>query len=125
MPFSYVIDPEQRLVTTVASGVLRAADIASLQENLRKDPAFDQTFRQMGDFTQVSGVEVDSASISLLARVTVFAPDARRAFLVKNDLEFGLARMFESYVELDGGRNLRIFRDRTKATEWIFGDGQE
>lgn len=125
MPFSYEIDPERRLVTTVASGVVRTADIAELQKSLRKDPAFDPSFRQIADFTLLTGIDVESSSISLLARLTVFARDARRAFVAKSDLQFGLLRMFESYIELDGGRNMRIFRDRAKADEWISGEEPE
>jgi hypothetical protein len=38
---------------------------------------------------------------------------------VKNDLQFGLARMFQTYRELNGETGIRAFRTIDEALDWI------
>jgi hypothetical protein len=38
---------------------------------------------------------------------------------VKDDLQFGLARMFEIYRELHGETGIRVFRTLDEALDWV------
>ena len=52
-----------------------------------------------------------------IARSTEF----RTAFVVSEDLEFGLVRMFEVFRETEGART-SVFRDKERAVEWLTND---
>jgi hypothetical protein len=71
------------------------------------------------DVTNVTDAQLSAAEIQTLAARAVFSPDSRRAVLVRNDLQFGLARMFELLRENQGEKGIRIFRKLEDALEWI------
>jgi hypothetical protein len=52
-----------------------------------------------------------------IARSTEF----RAAFVVSDDLEFGLVRMFEVFRGTEGART-STFRDKERAVEWLTND---
>ena len=89
------------------------------QESLLKDSDFDPNFSQLLDFTQFAKFDLTSAEVRQASRNTVFSPRARRAFVVKNDLQYGLARMFELYRDLAGEVGIRIFRSWDEALDWV------
>ena len=82
--------------------LLTIADALAHQKRLLGAPDFDPSFNQLFDVTNVTDVELTSEDIRMLAQTTVFSPDARRAILVKNDLQFGLSRMVGVFRELKG-----------------------
>ena len=43
------------------------------------------------------------------------------AILVTNDLEFGMARMWNAYVEERVDLEIRVFRDESEARSWLAG----
>ena len=81
------------------------------QEKLLKDPDFERSFSQLLDFTNVTDVELSAEEIRKLAQTTVFSANSRRAFVVNNDLKFGLAPMFAVFRETLGEKGIRIFRN--------------
>jgi hypothetical protein len=120
MPAFYKIDKERKLVMSSGSGVLTREDLLGHQERLLKDPEFDPTFSQLSDLTQITKVDVTPEDVRLAARKNIFSPQSRRALLVKDDLQFGLARMFEIHRELAGEKGIRVFRNIDEALDWIF-----
>jgi hypothetical protein len=71
------------------------------------------------DFTRINLVEVEPEDVRQLAQRNIFSPRSRRAFVVKDDLQFGLARMFEIHRELKGETGIRVFRAFDEAMDWI------
>ena len=122
MSFAYTIDPKQRIVFSVAKGIFSEADGDAHQAQLRHDARFDPTFRQLCDFSQVVRFDLTASAIWSFAYPTIFAPTARRAFLVPSEVSFGLARMFEILRNLAGEAGIRVFRDRGAALAWLYGD---
>ena len=119
MPASYKVDKERRLVMSCGSGALTREDILGHQERLSKDPDFDPDFSQLADVTQVTKVELSTQDMQTISQRHLFSRHSRRAILVKNDLQFGLARMFEVYRESVDETGLRVFRDINEALEWV------
>ena len=64
-------------------------------------------------------LEVEPEDVRQLAQRNIFSPRSRRAFVVKDDLQFGLARMFEIHRELKGETGIRVFRAFDEAMDWI------
>lgn len=83
------------------------------------DPDFDPRYSQLVDYTHITRIDLTPADVRQLAVRNIFSPDSRRAFLVPNDLAFGLGRMFEILREAAGERGIRIFRSLDEALEWV------
>jgi hypothetical protein len=115
----YKIDKERRLVLSFGVGVLTKADLLGHMERLSKDPDFDPDFSQVLDFRQITALEIGPEDVRQLAQRNIFSPRSRRAFVVKDDLQFGLARMFEIHRELKGETGIRVFRTFDEAMDWI------
>lgn len=119
MPAFYKIEKERRVVLSSGAGVLTRADILGHMDRLSNDPDFDPTYSQILDFTQLSGIEIGPEDVREFAQRNIFSPNSRRAFVVKDDLQFGLARMFEIHRELKGETGIRVFRTIDEALDWV------
>jgi hypothetical protein len=119
MSASYHIDKERRLVMSSGAGVLTREDILGHMDRLLNDLDFDPDFSQLTDFTHVSALEIEPEDVRQLAQRNVFSPRSRRAFVVKDDLQYGLARMFQIHRELNGEGGIRVFRTFDEAMDWI------
>ena len=119
MSASYRIDKERRLVMSTGTGALTKEDILGHMDRISKDPDFDPDFSQLVDFRQITGVEFGPEDVRQFAQRSIYSSCARRAILVKDDLQFGLARMFEIYRELNGESGIRVFRTLDEAMDWI------
>jgi len=119
MPAFYKIDKDRRLVMSSGSGVLTKGMILAHMDLLSNDPEFDPSFSQITDFTQLTGMDIGPEDIHQLAQRNIFSAQSRRAFIVKNNLQFGLARMFQTYRELNGETGIRVFRTIDEALDWI------
>jgi hypothetical protein len=115
----YKIDKERRLVSSSGTGVLTKADILGHMDRLSNDPDFDPDFSQLIDFTEITGLEIGPEDVRQFAQRIIFSPRSRRAILVKDDLQFGLARMFEIHRDLNGETGIRVFRSLEEAQDWI------
>jgi|SRR5689334_16277827 len=100
MPARYEIDKERRLVITTVWGPLTLADALAHQHSLGKDPDFDPSFSQVMDLTQITQYDVDANDIFKLAQTSAFSSASRRAIIVKDDLGYGMGRMFEILREM-------------------------
>jgi hypothetical protein len=119
VPAFYKIDKERRLVTSSGTGLLTKEDVLGHMDRISKDPDFDPNFSQLMDFRQITGVEFGPEDVRQFAARNIFSPHARRAMLVKDDLQFGLARMFEIHRELNGETGINVFRNYEEAVDWI------
>ncbi len=122
MPAFYKIDKERRLVMSSATGVFNKDAALDHQNRLLADPDFDPSYSQLMDYTHVTQIDLSAADVGLLAVRNVFSSNSRRAFLVPNNVAFGLARMFEMIRESAGERGIRIFRDLEEALDWVLSN---
>jgi hypothetical protein len=92
MPQFYKIDKGRRLVLSTGSGVFRRADALGHMEKLLQDPDFDPSYSQIADFTHVSKIDLSVQDIQELSQKSIFSAQSRRAFIVSNDVAYGLGR---------------------------------
>jgi hypothetical protein len=118
MPIAHTIDAEHGLVLCRAWDELTNEDLHRHYEDIQADPAFQRSYRQLGDLREVTRLTADSAAIAAAASLQVFVPGTRRALIAPSDITFGLARMFASYAE-DVGQLVRVFRNAEDAEAWI------
>jgi hypothetical protein len=118
VPLTYHIDVARRLVISHATGCLTDADLQQHQQRLRQEPAFDPTFRQLLDWTDVTAQALTGAGVRHRVAGSIFQPGTRRAIAVSIPVLYGFARMIQSLQSFQGG-NLRIFRELTAAQAWL------
>ena len=117
MPADYQIDRSRRVVHCRAWGVLTDQDLVDNRVALHADPVFEPNLAVLYDFTDVTEVNVTSATLRGLARGSRLAPTARQALIVSSEEAFGMARMYSIF----GGNESqnRVFRDRASAEAWL------
>ena len=115
----YKIEKQRRLVVTFGTGPLTKEDVFGHMDRLSSDPKFDPDFCQLMDFRQITNVQFGPEEVRQFAQRNIYSPRARRSILVKDDLQYGLARMFEIHRELRGETGIRVFRTLDEATDWI------
>ncbi|MEO8333783.1 MAG: hypothetical protein ABI664_02340 [bacterium] len=122
MPESFEIDPQRELVVCRAWGLLTDEELRDHYKRMLADPAFRPDYRQVADLRGVTDFTVDSKTIEEAARMHVFAPGTRRAFVAPMGVAFGLARMFSLY-SATADQLLEVFTDVRSAEEWLGIDG--
>lgn len=129
MPLTYEIDHDRRTVFARATGVLTPQEFFSYEEELLTMPGI-MGFHECVDMSGATEiVGATAANIQALASLAVRSDDparpSRLAIIARDDLHFGLARMYESYRSLLPGhsRQVGIFRTRDEALRWL-SDGQ-
>ena len=104
----------------------RAAELLGHQDRLMRDPDFDPGFRQVADFTGTTSILVSSEDVRAMAARNFFGQGARRCVIAPTPEIFGLARMFQTFRELSGGKEeLNIFSEREEALRWLFADSTD
>ena len=124
MPTDYTIDPVRRLVISRAYGILTEEESSGLYDELESDPEFDPSFRQICDLTEVTDLDASADHLRTLAKDLAFRRSSRRAFVAPSDFVYGLARMLEAYIELEGG-DVGVFHTRAEAEAWLSGAGPQ
>jgi hypothetical protein len=115
---AYTIDPARKLVRVLVTGSLAVDDALLHQSRLKADPAFDPIFSQITIFTNVLQHSLDAAALRSIAQNAPYGPGARRAFVLPNDLGYGLGRMFQAYADGTARGEVAIFRDEAEALAW-------
>lgn len=118
MSIRYHIDADDGVVFSTAAGRLEIGEVLAYMERLRSDPAFSPAYRQLFDFRAVTEVALDSSDLAKIAERNVFGAGTRRAFVASQDVVYGLARMFQVYVETPS-QELRVFREIDEARRWL------
>jgi hypothetical protein len=118
VPAVHEIDVGRHLVRTTEWGELSDDDLRRLYDRIRDDPAFDPSFRQLCDLRTVTKITTSVDTLRSLAQTSIFLPGARRAFVVGREVDFGLARLFQTYSEVEGG-TVEVFRNMADAEAWL------
>ena len=119
IPTLYSIDTERKLVLTLGFGFITKEEVLTLQDQMSNDPRFDPTFSQVADFEQLTGTNIGLADVRVFAQRDAFSSQSRRAIVVKGDVAFGFAKVFELCRQLSGACGIRVFRARDEAFDWI------
>jgi hypothetical protein len=119
MDASYEFDSERRVVIIAIHGELTDQGLLEGYDRLVGDPRFSSHYDELVDLRAATGGEVTAEGVlALVARPAEFAPTSRRAIVIRSDLGFGMARMYEILRGGEAG-NVRVFRDLDAAKQWL------
>ena len=119
MPTFYKIDTQRKFVLTTGSGFVTKQEVFTLQDQMSSDPEFDPSFSQVADFAQLTNTDIGMGDVRTFAQRDAFSIHSRRAIIVKGDIAFGFAKIFELYRQMTGANGIRVFRNHDKAFDWI------
>jgi hypothetical protein len=119
VPVLLKIDKERKLVHTTGSGFVTKAEVLAHQDQILNNPDFDPRFSQLADFARLTNTDINMGDLQAFAHRDVFSIHSRRAIIVKSDLAFGFAKIFELYRQVAGARGIRVFRTHHEALKWI------
>jgi hypothetical protein len=113
------VNAADRVLTLNLSGEIRDEDMLSLAIDIENDPEVKPDFSMLLDIRRADVRSVTSAGVRRLAeRPFALAPESRRGVVVRGELNFGMARMYEALRDKLGGA-IRVFRDFDEAKRWV------
>ena len=124
MPTTYTIDDEHRVVFNRIWGVMDDPIVLRHSTAIRNDPRFNPDYGQLLDLRAVTRFALTTGAIRANADFTPYGPEARRAIVVVNEPEFGLARLFQMSLG-DSGDRVLVTRDLAAALGWLGLDPTE
>ncbi|HKW63269.1 MAG TPA: hypothetical protein VJN89_12035 [Candidatus Acidoferrum sp.] len=89
------------------------------QRDISADRDFDPTFTHIADFTYATLAKISPEEVRQFAEGSIFSPEARRAIIVPNLADYGLARMYETLRDLAGQTGIRAFQTLEEALDWV------
>ncbi len=122
MELTVTIDDDAKLRIQTLSGKAKPEDLSQAVEEVYKRPDFNPDHNFVWDLRQCTMENVSSDAVRQFAMFvtvqwTATGIPPKGAFVVSRDLEFGLSRLFTSYLDADS--DFRIFRDMDEAIEWL------
>ena len=81
---------------------------------------------RLWDFTEIDLTSLESNIIPAMAQYSLQFPvgirDVKVAFAVKKPMEYGLARMFQTYSDMYAKSQVMVFDTIIEAEEWMMED---
>ena len=113
----FTLDVEKRVVRVAFEGIVTVDDIARYAKRLLAHRDFQPTFSEITDLREVSELNLQANDFLRLAdKVDPFWPEAKRAFVVRTEVQNHAARMHKI---LRSERKIEIFRSLEAAENWI------
>jgi hypothetical protein len=96
----YTIDQSQKVVVVTFRGEIGDADLLNIGPATQAHPSFDPSFSEIVDFSAVTGGNVSTAALQVLARrQSIYNQASKHVVIAPQTHVFGLSRMFEAYAE--------------------------
>ncbi len=117
----YDIDKGLKTVFTKAFDTLTEEELSSHRKRVMRDTAFDPSFNQFSDFSEVTKFDVTSNFVVQFAQLKYFSKGSRRAFVAPSDIVFGSARAYQAWHESLPSQ-VEVFRNIEDARKWLHLD---
>lgn len=112
-----------RGVLHVGRGIVTGAEVLEAAVAFRTSDFRDKGVRYgIVDLSEATDLHIGTDELRRIAtenkKTSVFIPHGAVAIVANNDLAFGLARMWQVFVE-DTGWSVEVFRSRKEALDWV------
>jgi hypothetical protein len=120
MAMRYEIDKKKRVVICTFSGVITPQDVLAFRQHILLDHDFSPAFSQLSDCTEATKIDISPIEASILAAMSPFNVDSRRAILLPENLDdLGLYEIFKATRRFNGDKGIRRFHYLQEAQDWI------
>ena len=100
MSVRYRIHRNLQIVHTVVSDTTNSQELRALSERVRRHPDFDPSFDQVVEISCEGQSPNDAFAAQVCSHLVPPAPRVKLALVAPGNLEFGIARQFQSIYEL-------------------------
>ena len=128
MPAIHRIDTDAQLIVTTWEGKAIDIDLINAikryQEDYQSNPDCSD-FNEIVDFRQATSIKLTTEGLEHISEIASETDeerdDKKLALIVKSNLAFGLARMYEVYrgFQKNATKEIRVFKNENKALEWV------
>ena len=118
MCIRYRIHRNLQVVHTVIDDQTGAIDLRAYSDQLKKDPDFDSAFDHMIEFSKTDPSSDGTEAAQVFSHLVPPVARAQMVIVAPGDLEFGIARQFQSIYQLPDDV-FAVFRDQSKALAWF------
>lgn len=123
MDISTKIDDERNLRLHSIEGCINLGQLKEILAEFYKSPNYDPEMNVLWDLRKADMSKVLSLEVSAFAEMVKQyrgEPNNKAALLVANrNLDFGLTRMFEIFMEGTLHDNIKVFKDYNEAEKWL------
>ena len=121
MPTSYKIFKEIGLVIVTCSGPANPEETIATVTRLQADPEFSLSYDVLWDARERTVPFTSDETMKIARYVDSYKGDKRskRALLVSKDVNYGMARVYESLRYSKSHVEIEIFKDWEEALKWL------
>jgi hypothetical protein len=121
MPFTYSIDIGRNLVRQTLWGKVNAEDLHELTSAMWRDPQYRSKMNILADVREAqANISYDGMVQFARFLLSSSVEMGKEAIVVRRQLEFGIARMFEQLTAHNVRReDLKVFFDVEAAEHWL------
>jgi hypothetical protein len=123
MAITTKIDKESNLRLHNVTGALTLNELMAKLEEVYSEPDFTPEMNVIWDLREADLALFTTADIrkvrNYVSKHWGTGKGNRAALVVLRDLDFGLSRMYEFFLESRTSSEVQVFRDYDKALEWI------
>jgi len=95
-----IVDSKNRIVSANFGRRLTMSDAERFATDFRNNPAFDPSFSELSDLTDVEDPQIDFASAARFARYSdPFSHESKRAIVAPKLVMYETALMYKKYTE--------------------------
>ena len=120
MPFKYAIDLQRNLIRQELWGVIKVGDLRELASMMWRDPQYRKGLHILADLRET---QIDMHYEEMVEYTHFLSGNSeigRQAIVVRRQLEYGMARMYQQLTENNVVRSdLKVFFDMQAAEDWI------
>ena len=113
----WIVDSKNRIVIAKFGGRLTIAEAEHYADDLRNNTAFDPSFSELADMTEVEDPQINYASAAQFARERdPFSHESKRAVVAPKRAMYETAKMYK-LIRKD--ENIVLFKTVDEAKDWL------
>lgn len=126
MPITVELREDGGILVT-GSGRVTGAELIEVEKQMYKTEAATKNIAyRLCDFTKLENLDISADEMRIVARLDSEASALNPKMLIAvagdSDVVYGMARMWQAYVDENGDRN-QVFRTMESATQWLREQG--
>ena len=118
-------ESEKGFIIMVVKGKPSPEEYKTAMDEITQSEQYPADINALWDVREQDFSEVDTSTLRHIIEISKQYPErgtSRVAFIVKNDLAFGMLRMYEilsSTEASESSQNIRVFRSYPESEEWL------
>ena len=122
-------DPKKGFLIITVTGQLSHEEYKAVMDEITQSDQYPANINALWDVRDQDFQSVTSGTVKRIIEISKQYPErgsSHVAFIVKNDLAYGMLRMYElasSVEESDSPQNHRVFRDYSEGEKWLLHEG--